>query len=116
MNFHPPTLKRWDKRLNLLRVPRYRIPHHKHDRGANYEQYESAERMCVVVSLVIEVEERSDKVEQYEHLVEVRDGDMPNVRSDQIGLVPPHHHPDETRQRSAPRQLRCDCPRRWRAR
>src|SRR3546814_2605470 len=88
MQFHPPAFKRRHQWLNLERVARKRIPQQKNHGGTNDQQDKSAQRPGRVATLVVQVEQGGDQRKQHEYFVQIADGDMADVRTQQMAFTP----------------------------
>ncbi|MNM50004.1 hypothetical protein D3C81_610250 [compost metagenome] len=66
--------------------------------------------------LVIQVEHGRDQGEQDEHFIQVRHGNVADVGTDQIRLVPAHQHARQAQHHASPAQQRADGRAKFRAR
>jgi hypothetical protein len=89
-----------------MRLAHHRVPQQKAHSSADHQHHEPAQRAGVVLLFIVEIERRRHPAEQHEHFVQVADGDVADVRTDEVALIPAHQRADERHRHGHPRHAR----------
>ena len=108
VELHPPAFQGGHQGLNFVRFTHHGVPEQKPHCGADHQHDKRAHGSGVVLSLKIQVKRGRQPAEQHEHLVQVADGDVPDVCANQVTLVPAHHRASQRHGDGHPGHPRAD--------